>query len=160
MSPYRPFSQTALPVFTPDNLPSVILHCVAIEETRILVSSLSGLNPASDTQGMIINHLFNLTKPQFPHKSPGNFSLACIRQPKLPAITRMMKEMFLNLWKLLLAITCAKQAFESCLKYGQIRTMLLLCHFRPSSTHGYVYTDTFLLPTPSSLILYKKIYKD
>ena len=139
MSPHRPFSQTVLPLFTPDNLPSVTFLCVAAAKTRILASNMSGLNPASDTHRMIIGHLFNLTKPRFSHKSPGNFSLARIRQPELPAITRMMKEMFLNLWKLLLVISCAKQAFEPCLKYGQIRTVLLLCCFRSGSTHGCVH---------------------
>lgn len=135
----------------------MIFLCVVIAKAAILVPKTSGLNSIPDTHWIIISHLLSFTKPQFPLELPGSFSFACIRQPKLPAITRRIKEMFLSVGKLLFAIYCAKQVFESCLKYGQIRTILLFCHFWPSSTHSCVFIATFLLPTPA--FVYKGIYR-
>lgn len=134
------------------HFPSITFLCVVITKTRILVPSISGLNP-------LLWHSLDghqpFIKPQFPLQSPRNFSLDSLRQPKFPAVTEGWKKCFC-VRKLFLAISCVKhggdQIHLSLWVLSEIwpdKDSITACHVWSSSTHDCVHMDTFLLPTPS-----------
>lgn len=138
------------------HFPSITFLCVVITKARILVPSLSGLNP-------LLWHSLDghqpFIKPQFPLQSPGNFSLDSLRQPKSPAVTEGWKKCFC-VRKLFLAISCVKQVFESYLKYGQIKTVLPLAMFGQVPLMTVCTWILSFYPPPPSRLLYKQVYKD